>query len=149
MTVLLVLNGPNLRRLGRREPAVYGTTTYDELVAGCERLAGELGVDVEVRQTDDEATMLSWLHAVADDGVVDGVVLNPAAWSHYSVAVRDAVAELTGGGVPVIEVHLSNLAAREPFRQASLVSPVTTGTITGLGAQGYHLALRALAAGHR
>lgn len=133
---VLVLNGPNLGRLGRREPEVYGHTTYEELVALCRAENPE----AEVRQTDDEAQMIGWLHEAADSGVA--VVLNPAAWSHYSYALRDACAQLSG---PLVEVHLSQTAAREPFRHHSVVSAVATGTITGLGVEGYRLALRWLA----
>ena len=136
MTRVLVLNGPNLGRLGSREPLVYGDTTHDQLVALCQAE----NPDAEVRQTDDEATMIGWLHEAADAGVP--VVLNSAAWSHYSYALRDACAQLTA---PLIEVHISQTAAREEFRHTSVVSPVATGTITGLGVHGYVLALRWLA----
>ena len=132
--MILVLNGPNLGRLGTREPDVYGTTTYAELVALCEATAP----DVEVRQTDDEAVMLGWLHEAADTGAK--VVLNPGAWSHYSYALRDAVSLVAS----VIEVHLSQTAAREEFRHHSVVSAVVRGTITGLGVEGYRAAIRAL-----
>lgn len=134
---ILVLNGPNLGRLGRREPEVYGATTYADLVARCERVAAELGVDVTVRQTDHEGEMLGWLHEAADEG--SPVVLNPAAWTHYSIAVRDACAALRG---PLVEVHLSNVHAREEFRHHSVISPVADGVICGLGVDGYALALR-------
>ena len=107
-----VLNGPNLGRLGTREPSLYGTTTYAELVALCEQTGKELGLSVEVRQTDAEHEMLGWLHAAADEGAA--VIINPAAWSHYSYAVRDACAALTG---PLLEVHLTNIHARESFRR--------------------------------
>ena len=133
---VLVLNGPNLGRLGTREPAVYGTTTYDELVAICTQVEPE----ADVRQTDDEATMLGWLHEAAASGTP--VVLNPGAWSHYSYALRDAVSQVA----TVIEVHLSQTAAREPFRHHSVVSAVVRGTVTGLGPEGYRAALRALQA---
>ncbi len=133
---VLVLNGPNLGRLGTREPEVYGETTYDDLVALCR----SANPDAEVRQTDDEATLIGWLHEAADAGLP--VVLNSAAWSHYSYALRDACAQLTA---PLIEVHISQTAAREEFRHTSVVSPVATGTITGLGVHGYVLALRWLA----
>ncbi|MFG2051756.1 type II 3-dehydroquinate dehydratase [Micromonospora sp. NPDC048935] len=136
-----VLNGPNLGRLGTREPAVYGSTTYADLVALCETTGRELGLDVTVRQTDAEHELLGWLHAAADEGAA--VVLNPAAWSHYSYAVRDACAMLRG---PLVEVHLSNIHAREEFRHHSVVSAVATGVICGLGVDGYRLALRHLAA---
>ncbi|MFF8959624.1 type II 3-dehydroquinate dehydratase [Streptomyces sp. NPDC014894] len=140
MTRVLVLNGPNLNRLGRREPEVYGTRTYDDLARLCRTAGAEAGLDVDVRQTDSEAELIGWLHEAADGG--HPVVLNPAAFTHYSYAVRDAVAMLTA---PVIEVHLSNPAAREPFRHLSVVAPVATGTITGLGIESYRHALLAVA----
>ena len=135
-----VLNGPNLGRLGTREPSLYGTTTYAELVALCEQTGKELGLSVEVRQTDAEHEMLGWLHAAADEGAA--VIINPAAWSHYSYAVRDACAALTG---PLLEVHLTNIHARESFRHHSVVSAVAVGVICGLGIDGYRLALQHLA----
>jgi 3-dehydroquinate dehydratase-2 len=135
-----VLNGPNLGRLGTREPAVYGSTSYADLVALCEATARELGLDVTVRQTDAEHELLGWLHAAADEGAA--VVLNPAAWSHYSYAVRDACAMLRG---PLVEVHISNIHTREEFRHHSVVSAVATGVICGLGIDGYRLALHHLA----
>lgn len=137
---VLVLNGVNLGRLGTREPGIYGATTYPQLAAGCVELGRELGLDVEVRQTDAEAELIGWLHGAADDG--SAVVLNPAAWSHYSIALRDACAMLTG---PLVEVHISNVHTREEFRHHSVVSAVATGVICGLGITGYHLALRYLA----
>jgi 3-dehydroquinate dehydratase-2 len=131
---ILVLNGPNLGRLGTREPDVYGSTTYDELVAICQQTEPE----ADVRQTDDEATMIGWLHEAADTGTP--VVLNPGAWTHYSYALRDAATL-----APVlIEVHLSQTAAREEFRHTSVISPVAKATLTGLGVEGYRAALRAL-----
>ena len=138
---VFVFNGPNLGRLGTREPAVYGSTTHADLAEMCLKTGGELGIEVEVRQTDHEGEMVGWLHEAADGG--NPVVLNAGAWTHYSYAVRDAAAELAA---PLIEVHLSQLAAREPFRHTSVISPVATGTITGLGVEGYRLALRAVAA---
>ncbi|MEU5912128.1 type II 3-dehydroquinate dehydratase [Micromonospora sp. NPDC047527] len=135
-----VLNGPNLGRLGTREPAVYGSTSYADLVALCEATGREVGLDVTVRQTDAEHELLGWLHAAADESAA--VVLNPAAWSHYSYAVRDACAMLRG---PLVEVHLSNIHAREEFRHHSVVSAVATGVICGLGIDGYRLALHHLA----
>jgi 3-dehydroquinate dehydratase-2 len=137
---ILVLNGPNIGRLGTREPAVYGGTTYADLVALCESTGAELGVEVEVRQTDFEGEMLGWLHGAADEGLP--VVLNPAAWTHYSIAVRDACAQLTA---PLVEVHISNVHKREAFRHTSVVSPVAEGVIAGLGVRGYVAALRFLA----
>ncbi|GIM85295.1 type II 3-dehydroquinate dehydratase [Salinispora arenicola] len=139
-----VLNGPNLGRLGTRQPEVYGTTTYADLVELCQRTGRELGLEVVVRQTDAEHELLGWLHEAADLGAA--VVLNPAAWSHYSVAVRDACALLRA---PLVEVHISNIHAREPFRHQSVVSAVATGVICGLGVDGYRLALHHLAARHR
>lgn len=140
MKQILVLNGPNLGRLGSREVAVYGAASYSDLVALCEQTGIELGVTVEVRQTDHEGELLGWLHEAADAGTP--VVLNPAAWSHYSIAVRDACAMLTA---PLVEVHISNVHAREEFRSHSVVSPVATGVICGLGLHGYALAIRHLA----
>jgi 3-dehydroquinate dehydratase-2 len=129
---VLVLNGPNLGRLGSREPLVYGDTTHDQLVALCRAE----NPDADVRQTDDEATMIGWLHEAADSHTP--VVLNAAAWSHYSIALRDACSQLTA---PLVEVHITQTAAREDFRHSSVVSAVATGTITGLGVDGYRLAL--------
>jgi 3-dehydroquinate dehydratase II len=136
-----VLNGPNLGRLGTRQVDVYGVTSYADLVKLCEETGRELGLDVVVRQTDAEHEMIGWLHAAADEQAP--VVLNPGAWSHYSYAVRDACALLRA---PLVEVHISNIHAREEFRHHSVVSAVATGVIAGLGVGGYVLALRHLAA---
>jgi 3-dehydroquinate dehydratase-2 len=136
-----VLNGPNLGRLGRREPTVYGDTTHDDLVAMIEQEAAELGLTVTVRQSDSEAELLGWIHEAADAG--EAVILNAGALTHTSVALRDACSELTA---PLIEVHISNVHAREEFRHHSYLSAVATGVIVGLGVQGYLLALRYLAA---
>ena len=138
---VLVLNGPNLARLGAREPEVYGEASYGDLVALCTKTGAELGLDVEVRQTEDEAELVHWLHEAADAGTP--VVLNPAAFTHYSYAVRDACAQLRA---PLVEVHISNPAAREAFRHTSVVAGVATGTIAGFGLDSYTLALHALAA---
>ena len=138
---ILVLNGPNLGRLGKRQPEVYGSTTLADVDARLQRLAAELGVELELRQTDAEHEMLGWVHDAADAG--DAVVLNPAAWTHTSVALRDACAELSAG---LVEVHISNVHAREDFRRHSHVTPVATGVIAGLGTTGYELAVRFLAA---
>lgn len=135
-----VLNGPNLGRLGTRQVDVYGATTYADLAEMCRRAGADLGLDVEVRQTDAEAEMLGWLHAAADEQAA--VVLNPGAWSHYSYALRDACAMLRA---PLVEVHISNIHAREQFRHHSVVSAVATGVICGLGVDGYRLALLHLA----
>ena len=135
-----VLNGPNLGRLGSRQTDIYGLTSYDMLVGQCIADGGRLGLDVDVRQTDVEHELLAWLHTAADEGAA--VVLNPAAWSHYSVALRDACALLRA---PLVEVHISNIHAREEFRHHSVVSGVATGVICGLGVDGYRLALVHLA----
>ncbi|HEX3614758.1 MAG TPA: type II 3-dehydroquinate dehydratase [Sporichthyaceae bacterium] len=136
---VLVLNGPNLGRLGSREPDVYGATSFADLAEICRKAGVELGLNVEVRQTDDEAELVGWLHAAADEAIP--VVLNPAAFTHYSYALRDACAQLRA---PLIEVHISNPAKREEFRHNSVVAGVATGTIAGFGVESYLLALRAL-----
>ncbi len=133
---VLVLNGPNLGRLGTREPDVYGATTHAELAALCVRGGAELGLDVEVRQSDSEARLLGWLHEAADAGTP--VVLNAAAFTHTSVALGDACAMLTA---PLVEVHISNVFRREAFRHTSYVSAHAVGVIAGLGVEGYVLAL--------
>jgi 3-dehydroquinate dehydratase-2 len=140
VSTVLVLNGPNLGRLGQREPEVYGSTSYDDLVAMIEAEAAELGLSAAVRQSDSEAQLIAWVHAAADAG--DPVILNAGALTHTSIALRDACAELRA---PLIEVHISNVHAREDFRHHSYLSAVATGVIVGLGLQGYLLALRYLA----
>lgn len=137
---VLVLSGPNLGRLGRRQPEVYGRLSYAELVERLVQRGVALGLDVDARQTDSEAEMIAWLHAAADHEVP--VVINPGAWTHYNLAVADAVAQCTS---VVVEVHLSNVHAREEFRRHSVVSPYVTGVIAGLGADGYELALALVA----
>ena len=140
MTTVLVLNGPNLQMLGAREPEIYGSATLADIAAACQDLGAELGLDVDLRQTDDEAELIGWVHEAFERRLP--VVINPAAFTHYSYALRDALAMLTA---PLIEVHLSNPAARESFRHTSVVSAVATGTIAGFGPQSYELALRAVA----
>jgi 3-dehydroquinate dehydratase II len=140
MTAVLVLNGPNLGRLGSREPEVYGSTTHAELASRLTEVGASLGLDVTVRQTDDESELISWLHEATDSHTP--VVLNPAAFTHYSYALRDACAQLNA---PLIEVHISNPHAREEFRHTSVISGVATGVIAGLGVRGYELALREIA----
>jgi 3-dehydroquinate dehydratase-2 len=135
-----VLNGANLGRLGSREPDKYGATTYAQLVEIVEKTGHELQMDVRVRQTDDEAELLRWVHEAADAD--DPVVINPAGWSHTSVVLRDALAQV---GAPVIEVHLTNIHRREEFRHHSYVSGIATGVIAGLGVEGYVLALQWMA----
>ena len=135
-----VLNGANLGRLGTREPDKYGVTTYAQLVEVVEKTGQELQMAVQVRQTDDEAELLRWVHEAAEAN--DPVVINPAGWSHTSVVLRDALAQV---GAPVIEVHLTNIHRREDFRHHSYVSGVATGVIAGLGVEGYVLALQWMA----
>ena len=135
-----IINGPNLGRLGRREPDVYGDTTHDQLAAMIEREAAALGLKAVVRQSDNEAQLIDWIHLAAD--ARQPVILNAGGLTHTSVALRDACAELSA---PLIEVHISNVHAREEFRRHSYISPVATGVIVGLGNQGYLLALRYLA----
>ena len=140
MTVL-VLNGPNLGRLGRREPEIYGSTTHDELAGLCQLWGSELGLKVDVRQTNHEGDLLDWLNNAADDG--SPVVLNAGAWSHYSYALFDACAQLTG---PLVEVHISDPSQRpEEFRHMSVVSPHAATVIAGHGIDGYREALEYLA----
>ncbi|NUS10183.1 MAG: type II 3-dehydroquinate dehydratase, partial [Streptomyces sp.] len=136
---VLVLNGPNLGRLGSREPDVYGSTTYAGLVEQCGALGAKLGFDVEVRETNDEGELIRWLHEAADGRIP--VVLNPGAFTHYSYGLRDAAAQRTA---PLIEVHISNPYAREAFRHESVIAPVATGTIAGFGIASYLLALQSL-----
>lgn len=143
MRPVLVLNGPNLGRLGSREPEVYGSMDYAAVRAAIERWAEQLGLRVQVRQTDSEAELVGWLHEAADSG--SDVVLNPAAFTHYAYAVRDAAAQVTTAGARLIEVHLTNPATRERFRHLSVVAGVATGTIAGFGTESYRLALTALA----
>ncbi|MFC1404689.1 MULTISPECIES: type II 3-dehydroquinate dehydratase [Streptacidiphilus] len=137
---VLVLNGPNLGRLGSREPDVYGSTSYAGLVERCTALGKELGLDVEVRETNDEGEMIRWLHEAADGKYP--VVINPGAFTHYSYGMRDAASQRTA---PLIEVHISNPHAREEFRHTSVISAVASGTIAGFGIGSYELALRSLA----
>jgi 3-dehydroquinate dehydratase II len=139
---VIVLNGPNLGRLGVREPEIYGHTTHEELAAACRSWGADLGLDVEVRQTDSESELVSWLHEAADGRIP--VVLNAGAFTHYSYALRDALAQVP---VMTVEVHLSNPAARESFRHTSVIASVVTGSISGFGIESYALALRAIASG--
>lgn len=138
MTSILVLNGPNLGRLGVREPEVYGTASLDDLRAQLTALLPS-GMTLDVRQTDDEAELVRWLHEATDAHTP--VILNPAAFTHYSYALRDAAAQVTEAGVPLIEVHISNPHAREAFRHNSVISGVATGVIAGFGFDSYALAL--------
>ena len=138
MRTVLVLNGPNLGRLGSREPDVYGSADLDDLRVLLAEAAPE-DVAVDVRQTDDEAELIHWLYEAVD--TTTPVVLNPAAFTHYSYALRDAAALVTKAGIPLVEVHISNPHARETFRHTSVVSAVATGVIAGFGFDSYRLAL--------
>ena len=139
-TRVLVLNGPNLGRLGSREPEIYGAATLADIAAACADLGAALGLKVDLRQTDDEAELIGWVHEAIDERLP--IVLNPAAFTHYSYALRDALAMRTA---PLVEVHLSNPAAREWFRHTSVVAGVADGTVAGFGLHSYQLALRAVA----
>ncbi|MEJ7833294.1 MAG: type II 3-dehydroquinate dehydratase [Nocardioides sp.] len=140
---VLVLNGPNLGRLGRRQPDIYGTTTHAELAHRCVEWGAALGLEVQVRQTNHEGELLDWLNAAADDSIP--VVLNAAAWSHYSYAIFDACAQLSA---PLVEVHISDPSQRpEEFRHTSVVTPHAVKVIAGQGVDGYRQALEVIAAG--
>ncbi len=141
MRTVLVLNGPNLQRLGSRQVEVYGSATLADLASACAAAGQELGLAVDVRQTDDEAELIGWVHEAVEHQLP--VVLNPAAFTHYSYALADALAMRTA---PLVEVHLSNPAAREAFRHTSVVAGVADGTVAGFGVLSYQLALRAIAA---
>ena len=139
MPTVLVLNGPNLNLLGSREPGHYGLATLADIQARLEAQAQALGLRLAFRQSNAEHQLLEWIHAAPAEGV-DFILINPAAFTHTSVALRDA---LLGVAIPFIEIHLSNVHAREPFRAHSYFSDIAVGVITGLGAQGYELALQA------
>jgi 3-dehydroquinate dehydratase-2 len=142
MRKVLVLNGPNLSRLGSREPDIYGSMNFSELKAQVLEVAEQLSLDVDVRQSDSETELIHWLHEAVDAGA--DVVINPAAFTHYSYALRDAAAMVTKAGLKLIEVHISNPHAREDFRHNSVISGVSSGVIAGLGIKGYLLALGAI-----
>ena len=140
MRKVMILNGPNLDRLGTREPEIYGSLTLTDIEKLCHQTAAELQLTVDFRQTNDESELIKWLHEAAETKTF--VIINPAAFTHYSVAIRDAAAMLTDG---LIEVHLSNPISREEFRHTSLISGLATGTISGFGANSYVLAIQAFA----
>ncbi|WP_019938104.1 type II 3-dehydroquinate dehydratase [Bordetella sp. FB-8] len=140
---VLVLHGPNLNLLGTREPGIYGSRTLAQIDAGLAKLAGELGVELAAWQSNHEGELVERIQAAAGDGT-DFIIINAAAYTHTSVAIRDALA---GVGIPFIEVHLSNIYKREPFRHHSYLSDTAVGLVSGLGADGYEAALR-YAAGH-
>lgn len=143
MAKVLVLNGPNLGRLGSREPEIYGSVDYAGLVAKLQQTAAELGLDADVRQSDSESELIGWLHEAVD--TQSNVVINPAAFTHYSYALADAAALVKKAGLKLIEVHISNPHAREEFRHKSVISAVATGVIAGFGVESYVLALKSLA----
>lgn len=142
MKTVLVLSGPNLGRLGSREPDIYGSVDYAGLVAQVEKTATQVGLKVDVRQTDSESELIEWLHEAVDQQF--DVVLNPAAFTHYSYAVADAAVQVTKSGRRLIEVHLSNPHTREEFRHKSVITGVATGVIAGFGVDSYLLALAQL-----
>ena len=144
MTTVLVINGPNLGRLGSREPEKYGTTSYEELVALVAQWGADLGIEASVRQSDSEADLVHWIHEAVD--AEWDVIINPAAFTHYSYALRDACALVGAAGHTLVEVHLTNPTAREEFRHTSVISGVASGTIAGFGVDSYRLALEAVAA---
>ena len=137
---IFVLNGPNLNMLGRREPEIYGTLTLSDIENMCHEKARQLDVKVDFRQTNHEGELVDWIQEAA--GAAEGIIINPAAYTHTSIALQDAIRAV---GLPVIEVHFSNIHARESFRHKSFVSPVALGILAGFGAKGYTLAIEALA----
>ncbi len=141
MKTICIFHGPNLNLLGQREPGIYGNTTLADIENALQVLAAELGVEIQCAQFNGEGDLISALHATLDEENIGGVVLNAGAWTHYSYALRDAIAAIT---VPVVEVHLSNTAKRESWRHHSVISAVCTGTILGFGPLSYQLGLRAI-----
>ena len=142
MKNVLVLNGPNLSQLGAREPEVYGDRNWSQLVEMIEAEAQSLSLEVDIRQTDSEAELISWLHEAVSASA--DVVINPAAFTHYSYALRDACAMVTSANLRLIEVHISNPHAREEFRHKSVISAVASGVIAGFGTDSYKLAIQAI-----
>jgi 3-dehydroquinate dehydratase II len=139
-TLVYILNGPNLNLLGTREPEVYGRTTLGEIESACRSAAADHGMEIKFLQSNHEGDLIDWIHEARSEGA--SILINPAAFTHTSIAIRDA---LSACAAPIVEVHLSNIHGREPFRHLSHVSPVATGVICGFGAHGYLLGLEALA----
>lgn len=139
---VFILNGPNLNALGKREPGIYGGATLSDIKAKVTSEAGKLGIAVDFRQSNHEGVLVDWIHEAGEKAA--GIAINPGAYGHTSIALHDAIRAVAP--LPVIEVHLSNIHAREPFRHVSMIAPAATGMICGLGPQGYVLALEALAA---
>jgi len=142
LKTVFVLNGPNLNMLGKREPSIYGTQTLDGIADLCREAGRTLGLEVDFRQTNHEGVLVDWIHEAADKAA--GIVINAAAYTHTSIALLDAVKAVQP--LPIVEVHLSNIHAREPFRHVSMIAPNAVGMICGFGPLGYTLALQALAA---
>jgi 3-dehydroquinate dehydratase-2 len=144
MTTMLILNGPNLNLLGEREPAIYGSATLSDVETLCRAEGDRLGIDIEFRQSNHEGELIDWIHGAGprcSSGELSGVVLNPGALTHTSIALHDAI---KAAGVPVIEVHISNVYARERYRHHSYISPAAAGVIIGLGVYGYVLAVQGM-----
>lgn len=137
---IFVLNGPNLNLLGGREPNIYGGRSLADIESDCRRIASELGLSIEFRQSNHEGTLVDWIHEARERA--SGIVINPGAYGHTSIALHDAIRAV---GIPTIEVHISNIHAREAFRHTSMIAPVALGMICGLGPSGYVLGIRALA----
>jgi 3-dehydroquinate dehydratase II len=140
--LVFVLNGPNLNMLGKREPGIYGAATLADIEEDCQQTGRQLGLDIDFRQSNHEGVLVDWIQEAAERA--QALVINPAAYGHRSIALHDAIRAVAP--MPVVEVHLSNIHAREPFRHQTMTAPVVTGVVCGFGPQGYIMALQALAA---